>query len=556
MNISEHFFNKAIQPLQTFGYESLVDILKQWRENCANSLTSSPKNIVNAGISIVVPVVALFLYNESFRSIVQFCWACFVKPFGSKATHHNQQENLEQFYKSQANIYDRTRSILLQGREEFLKLSVSHLSKEENNIWIDVGGGTGFNILRMSHLTNLRTIFKKIYLIDLSPSLCKVARDRCEREGWDNVEVICGDACDFEIDEEAAQLITFSYSLSMIPSFHAAIDHALGLLDDENGILGCVDFGVTNDSMLTGRVNTLGGLVNRHIPWMFRTFWRIWFEFDKVYLDPSRREYLEYKCGTVKSLNCYNKKLGKIPYYIWLGCNKDHEQHLKNRFVDLAPASPYLAPISSETRNSQSVNKATFAAVNNSKKGLPYPSLFYQKEHWRVYYDEVNPIYKKFHDSYIYAFTWEDPREDNRLLNLQENDTVLAITSAGDNILHYAALPNGPQRIHGVDLNPFQGHLTELKLASLRCLDQDQIWKMFGEGKIENFNALLLTKLAPHLSSNAFQYWFHKGKSTFDPNGSGLYDTGFTKWALRTARWIFTLTNLNHDVDSLCKAKS
>ena len=227
MNISEHFFNKAIQPLQTFGYESLVDILKQWRENCANSLTSSPKNIVNAGISIVVPVVALFLYNESFRSIVQFCWACFVKPFGSKATHHNQQENLEQFYKSQANIYDRTRSILLQGREEFLKLSVSHLSKEENNIWIDVGGGTGFNILRMSHLTNLRTIFKKIYLIDLSPSLCKVARDRCEREGWDNVEVICGDACDFEIDEEAAQLITFSYSLSMIPSFHAAIDLSL-----------------------------------------------------------------------------------------------------------------------------------------------------------------------------------------------------------------------------------------------------------------------------------------------------------------------------------------
>ena len=62
-----------------------------------------------------------------------------------------------------------------------------------------------------------------------------------------------------------------------------------------------------------GRINTVGGLVNRDIPWILRNFWRIWFEADKVFLDSSRRNYLEYKFGTVKSLNSYNKALGKIP---------------------------------------------------------------------------------------------------------------------------------------------------------------------------------------------------------------------------------------------------
>ncbi|CDO96372.1 unnamed protein product [Kluyveromyces dobzhanskii CBS 2104] len=524
---------------------------KEWNEKVLNS----PK-VVGAGVGIVFPLILLFIFNEAASSVVQFCWQCFFKPFTSVTHNSNQQQNLEQFYKSQAKFYDRTRRILLQGRETSLKLSLSHLSKRTGNVWIDVGGGTGFNISQMSLLTNLKTTFDKVYLIDLSPSLCEVARKRCKDHGWTNVEVICGDACDFEIQEESAQLITFSYSLSMIPSFYAAIDHAVSLLDTKNGVISCIDFGVTNDAMLVGRTNTLGGLVNRHIPWLFRTFWRLWFEFDKVFLDPARREYLEYRFGTIKSLNCYNFKLGKIPYYIWLGCNKDHEQHLQARFVNLAPVSPYLAPINSSSPNSQPMTKAMVAALENTKKGLPYPSLFYQKEHWRVYYDEVSPEYHQFKNSYIYAFTWEDPEEDVNILNIQPDDTVLAITSAGDNILHYASLPNPPKRIHGVDLNPCQSHLAELKLAALRSLDFSQVWQIFGEGKIDRFENILLTKLAPHLSSNAFQYWFENGTKTFDVNGRGLYDTGFTKWALRLARFIFKAANLTDDIDLLCKAKT
>jgi betaine lipid synthase len=79
---------------------------------------------------------------------------------------------------------------------------------------------------------------------------------------------------------------------------------------------------------------------------------------------------------------------------------------------------------------------------------------------------------------------------------------------------------------------------------------------LFGEGKHEDFHNLLVSKLSPYLSSNAFQYWIDKGPKTFNPNGMGLYDTGSTRWALRLARYLFTVTGLNGKVEQLCKAKT
>lgn len=519
--------------------------------------------LVSTGFSFYLYFVA----SEKTRSFLVFIWACFVKPFtpSSRKVHNNHQNNLELFYKTQAKFYDTTREVLLQGRENAMKLAFAHLkadNKPGKLVWIDIGGGTGLNIEKMDqYVANLHENFEAVYLIDLSPSLCGVAKGRVAKYGWKNVHVICGDACDFEIPHHEVDLITYSYSLSMIPLYHSAIDHAAKFLKPDEGIICAVDFGVQSDSTSIGRTNTLGGLVNRHVPWFYRTFWRIWFECDKVFLDPSRREYLEYKFGTLKSINCYNSHLGKIPYYIWLGVNKQHDSQLMYRFNSLATESPYLAPV--DPRKTTAINrdaptsKALEAALDNVKKGLPYPSLFYQRQTWRVYYDELSEDYACFKNQYIYAFTWEDPREDAKILNLTSKDTVLAITSAGDNILSYAALgSNAPKRIHGVDLNPCQGHLVELKLAALTALSHEETWKLFGEGKIDNFTDLLIGKLAPHLSSNAFQYWMEKGPKTFSITGKGLYDTGSTRWALRLARYVFKVTGLTSKVEELCSAKT
>lgn len=64
------------------------------------------------------------------------------------------------------------------------------------------------------------------------------------KKGWKNVKVVEFDACKFKPKENCAQLVTFSYSLSMIPPFHNAVDNAIGLLDN-TGILGVCDFFVS-----------------------------------------------------------------------------------------------------------------------------------------------------------------------------------------------------------------------------------------------------------------------------------------------------------------------
>lgn len=533
-------------------------------------LTEGLSTNVTALILTATLCLLLSKHSDKLRLILVFSWACFIKPIMGKlkGKPSEQQQLLENFYQNQAHVYDLTREYLLKGRQQCLELAVAHLTKRQQLVWVDIGGGTGKNIEYMDEIFSIAKHFKAVYLVDLSPLLCEVARKRFESNPskFHNVHVIVADACDFKIDYATVDLITFSYSLSMIPTFNSTIDHAVELLDKSGGIVACVDFGIQSSDTSMGRVNTVGGIVNRNIPWILRNFWRIWFEADKVFLDSSRRNYLEYKFGTIKSLNAYNNKLGKIPYYTWIGCHKSKSSSVLHRINCLATESPYLAP-SDQTQDTEysldtnsgyyyPISKGHEAALSNFAKKLPFPLIYYQQQVWRVYYDEISPRYTQFNDQYIYAFTWEDPREDHKILKFNGDETVLAITSAGDNILDYACLPNPPKRIHAVDLNPAQNHLLELKLAAFKCLKQKQIWKMFGEGKIANFKHLLVNKLSPHMSSQAFQFWFNQGEATFDVRGKGLYDTGSTRWALRVARYVFKIFGVTKIIDQLCECQT
>ncbi|KAK9452997.1 hypothetical protein V1511DRAFT_463368 [Dipodascopsis uninucleata] len=518
--------------------------------------------------------VGLFLSNST-KNIAIFAWNCFLKPF-TNVTNADQQAQLESFYQGQASVYDLTRSKLLQGREEMLQLVAAHTANKKNIMWIDIGGGTGWNIERMNEYRKIEE-FSAVYLVDLSPSLCKVARTRFEARGWKNVHVICADAAAFQLaegitDSRNADIITLSYSLSMIPTFYAAIDRLERQMDDD-GIIGVVDFYAQSTASLCGRTN-LGGELFRHVNWFSRTFWRLWFEFDRVYLDPSRRDYLEYCFGTIKTVNSRNKYLGRIPFYIWVGCKKDRDSELTKKIDAMATESPYLLPALNGDETPELTKSASIVAAKmmgsdefvevrskgyevaalNLQKNFPLPSFFYQNEMWRMFYDERLPKYNQFSQQYIYAFTWEDSQEDELILKFNSDDTVLAITSAGDNALAYAALPSPPRRIHCVDLNPQQNHLLELKLAAFSTLSYEDIWKMFGIGKHADFANILISKLSPKLSSHAFQYWMHN-LNTFT-SGRGLYDTGSTRWAIRIARWAFKLAGVSEEVKKLCSAKT
>lgn len=206
---------------------------------------------------------------------------------------------------------------------------------KQKPIWVDIGGGTGYNIEAMKAFLDVPTFFGKVYLVDLSPSLLDVARTRFARLGWD-VQIVCQDARtfrlqDYETDKGTehaffmpkydashggADLVTLSYSLSMIPDYYSVVDSIPSLLSTQ-GIVGVVDFYVQSIVDVTGR-NYTGGSLNRHVNWLGRVFWRAWFDFDRVGLEGARRDYLEYRLGTLKIVDQRNYLLGGIPYYSML----------------------------------------------------------------------------------------------------------------------------------------------------------------------------------------------------------------------------------------------
>ncbi|KAF8740185.1 hypothetical protein AX14_008370 [Amanita brunnescens Koide BX004] len=514
--------------------------------------------------------------NYGIFVYLKFIYANFLKPH-DKSGGQGQQHALESFYKTQATVYDATRRRLLRGREDMLGLLAAQLNyKIKNNdlarrkaVWVDIGGGTGYNIEAMAAFLPVENFFSHVYLVDLSPSLCDVARDRFKRLGWKNVSVVCQDARSFRLpgdDKNAggADLITMSYSLSMIPDYYSVVDSLTSLLKD-SGIIGVCDFYVQSIVDVSCR-NYTGGAFNRHVNYVGRVFWRAWFDADRVSLEAARRDYLEYRFGTVISASDRNYLLGGIPYYIFIGCQKDTSSLTSQEAIEKLDASftesPYLSPANHRKemekvmkQSTQEIHsKAYESAVVNLSSNLPLPSSFYQNHHYRIFYNDLLQKHTQFNNQYIYAFNWEDPRVDHELLNIGRDDVILAITSAGDNILDY--LQNSPRRVHAVDLNPNQNHLLELKVASFIALDYEDVWKIFGEGKHPEFRELLMSQLSPHLSSHAFQYWLEHSQMFTSKSSKGLYESGGSRHAIKMIRYLVKIFRLEEEVQKLCEAQT
>ncbi|CRK44848.1 hypothetical protein BN1723_019577, partial [Verticillium longisporum] len=113
-----------------------------------------------------------------------------------------------------------------------------------------------------------------------------------------------------------------------------------------------------------------------------------------------------------------------------------------------------------------------------------------------------------------------------------------------------------PARIHAVDLNPTQNHLLELKVASYCALPYEDFWRLFGDGKHPDFRTLLMTKLSPHLSSRAFQYWLQNIHVFTNKRGYGLYDTGGSRHAIRVFRWITRIFGVRRAVAEFLDTKT
>jgi S-adenosylmethionine-diacylgycerolhomoserine-N-methlytransferase len=213
-----------------------------------------------------------------------------------RAASADAAARLEAFYERQADAYDAFRRRLLHGREDLM----SWLEVPAGGRLLDMGGGTGSNLEclgpRLDQLGSAE-------VVDLCPALLKVAQDRIRRQGWPNVTTVLADATTYQ-PEGPADVITFSYSLSMIPDWFKAIDRAYDLLRP-GGQIGVADFYISRKWPPPG--------LRKHGR-LQRLFWPLWFSWDNVFLSPDCLPYLLSRFATVR----LEERLGRAPYLLGL----------------------------------------------------------------------------------------------------------------------------------------------------------------------------------------------------------------------------------------------
>lgn len=147
---------------------------------------------------------------------------------------NRQRQKMEKYYRFQAKIYDSTRWTFLFGRSALIRLMPK---LPVGSTILEVGCGTGYNLVRLAKKFPNCTI----YGLDTSKTMIEKSRKKIAQ--LPNVRLLHEPyGIPSSKRPEKADIIVFSYSLSMIhPQWTALIDSALRDLNP-GGLLAVVDF--------------------------------------------------------------------------------------------------------------------------------------------------------------------------------------------------------------------------------------------------------------------------------------------------------------------------
>jgi ubiquinone/menaquinone biosynthesis C-methylase UbiE len=204
----------------------------------------------------------------------------FWKPFVSTGNASGHAKDMESFYKHQKEGYDAFRENLLHARSALIE-SIP-LKKGGGMVWVDVGGGTARNLEFFTPET-IRKYFKSITIVDISASLLEIAQKRVELLGLtDIVKVVEHDVTSDSVfkvlpKEGTCDIVTMSYSFSMIPDQKAAIRNATRLVKPK-GYIAIADF------FRKGNYDDCLPRFSRNIRRLESAFHKLWFSFDHVHL--------------------------------------------------------------------------------------------------------------------------------------------------------------------------------------------------------------------------------------------------------------------------------
>ena len=215
----------------------------------------------------------------------------------------DQAAGLDDFYGPQAHAYDRFRERLLPGRRAFMEA----LPLAAGTRVIDFGAGTGRHWL---YVEDKVAELGQLDLVDLCTPLLDIARARFA--GAPRVCATLADAASWRA-AEPADMIVFSYSLSMMPDWRLVLVNALAQLKP-GGVLGLVDF----YSLPAQPPAPL-----RSMSVWNRWFWPRWFAHDGVWLRPEVLPTL-LSCGPTVALEQSAVALPYLPFvrapwFLWIG---------------------------------------------------------------------------------------------------------------------------------------------------------------------------------------------------------------------------------------------
>jgi S-adenosylmethionine-diacylgycerolhomoserine-N-methlytransferase len=172
---------------------------------------------------------------------------------------------------------------------------------------VDIGAGTGFNL----ECIDLK-FFNEIYLVDLSSALLEIARKRQENFSDKKIHLVHQDIKDFDLKQKV-DLITFSYSLTMIPDWFLVIDKAIKLLKP-GGILAVADFHIPTEDV--DKTTKLQKFFANH-------FWPSWFSWDGVHFSRDHVNYLKTHLDVVFYEQDVHElpylPFSQVPYYLLIG---------------------------------------------------------------------------------------------------------------------------------------------------------------------------------------------------------------------------------------------
>ena len=146
---------------------------------------------------------------------------------------------MDRMYRYTRHIYDLTRKPYLLGRDRL----IAELGLEAGGTVLEMGCGTGRNLIAVARAYPGAIL----YGFDISEEMLKTAKAAVARAGLtDRIHLTQGDATNFDaaagFGVASFDRVYYSYTLSMVPPWRAALAHGLALTA-ATGRFSVVDFG-------------------------------------------------------------------------------------------------------------------------------------------------------------------------------------------------------------------------------------------------------------------------------------------------------------------------